>query len=211
MSISQTRHQSTPPPLESFLDLDSHADTCVLGNNALLVEVPHPPRSADMSFADPSLGTISKPILSGAFKYTSPSDGQSTILVVHQAVYIDTMLHSLLCPMQLQENDIILNECPKSMVDNPSAEHHSLLATTDTNQLLRIPLLLRGVTSTITVTTPTHFEYQTLPWIVLTSPDLTWDPQNPDYAEQEASFLTPLVNLIHQGTGWDLLNMRSLA
>ena len=82
--------------MESFLDLDSHADTCVLGSNALLVEVPHPPRSADVSFADPSLDTISKPILSGAFKYTAPSNGQSFILVVHQVVYIDTMSHSLL-------------------------------------------------------------------------------------------------------------------
>ena len=94
--------------------------------------------------------------------------------------------------MQLRENDIILNECPKSMIENPSKEHHSLLAITDTNETLRIPFQLRGVTSTILVTTLTLSEYQELPRIELTSPDLTWDPQNPDYAAQEASFFTVL-------------------
>ena len=172
--------------------MDSHADTCVLGSNALLVETAHPACSADVSFADPALGSVSKPILSGAFKYTTPTSGQSFILVVHQAVFIDTMLHSLLCPMQMRENDIILNECPKSMMENPSEEHHSLVATTDTNETLRIPFQLRGVTSTILVTTPTAAEYQELPRIELTSPDLTWDPQNPDYATQESSFFTVL-------------------
>ena len=101
--------------------------------------------------------------------------------------------------MQLRENDIKLNECPKSMIENPSEEHHSLLAHTDTNETLRIPFQLRGVTSTILVTTPTPSEYQELPRIELTNPDLTWDPQNPDYATQENSFFTALGRFIPAG------------
>ncbi len=31
---------------ESYIDLDSHADTCVLGSNALKVETPYPERTA---------------------------------------------------------------------------------------------------------------------------------------------------------------------
>ena len=99
LNISQTKQIEGNN--ESYVDLDSHADTCVLGNNSLLIESPYPERRAIVSFADPSLGTINKPILSGAFKYTSPSDGTSYILVIHQAIHIDTMNHSLLCPMQL--------------------------------------------------------------------------------------------------------------
>ena len=91
MSITQT--QQHPRHEESYLDLDSHADTCVLGSNALLVETPHPARTANVSFADPALGSVNKPILSGAFKYTLPATGLSIILVVHQAVYIETMSH----------------------------------------------------------------------------------------------------------------------
>ena len=112
MSISQT--QQYPQHEESYLDLNSHADTCVLGSNALLVETPHPDRTANVSFADSALGSVNKPILSGEFKYALPATGLSIILVVHQAVYIETMSHSLLCPMQMRENDIVLNECQKA-------------------------------------------------------------------------------------------------
>jgi hypothetical protein len=119
------------PDGESYLDLDSHADTCVLGNNALIIESPLPDRTAIVSFADPSVGTVTKPILSGAFKYTSPSNGSSYILIVNQGIHLDNLDHSLLCPMQLRDNDVILNEQPKSMTDNPTEETHSLLVVTE--------------------------------------------------------------------------------
>ena len=144
-----------------------------------------PDRTAIVSFANPAVGTVTKPILSGAFKYTRPSDGTNIILVVHQAIYIDTMDHSLLCPMQMQENDVVLDECPKSMTDNPTALNHSMLVHTDTNKTIRIPFRLHGVTSTVYVGTPTLLEYETLPRVSLTSSDLEWDPQNPDFARQE--------------------------
>ena len=37
-------------------------------------------------FADPSVGTVTKPILSGAVSDTSPSHGHDYILVVHQEI-----------------------------------------------------------------------------------------------------------------------------
>ena len=107
--MSQT--QQCPAEEESYLDLDSHADTCVLGSNAPLVEKPHPAQTANVSFADPALGSVTEPTLSGAFKCTSPVNGKPHIFVVHQAIHTDTMEHSLLCPMQMRENDVILNEC----------------------------------------------------------------------------------------------------
>ena len=36
--------------------------------------------------------------------------------------------------------------------------------------------------------TPTHSEYQSLPRIKLTSQDLEWDPQNPEFSAQENMF-----------------------
>ena len=72
---------------ESFVDLDSHADMCVLGNNALIIQSPYPERTAIVSFADPSLGTVTKPILKSTFLYTTPNTGTPAyILVVHQAI-----------------------------------------------------------------------------------------------------------------------------
>ena len=144
MTTSQTHcRPNRRPDEDSYLDLDSHADTCVLGNNALLVEKPHPVQTSNASFADPALGSVTKPMLSGAFKYTSPATGKSYIFVVHQAIYIETMTHSLLCPMQMRENDVILNECPKSVTENPTEDHHSVTVTADTaDQQLRVPLRL---------------------------------------------------------------------
>ena len=127
---------------EFFLDLDSHADICVLGNNALNIQSPYPERTAIVSFADPSLGTVTKPILSTAFLYTTPNTGTSYILVVHQDILINSMNHSLLCPMQLCENDMVLNKCPKSTTENLTDDTHVLSGIADNNARLRIPLLL---------------------------------------------------------------------
>ena len=190
---------------ESYLDLDSHADTCVLGMNALIIETPYPTRTAVVSFADPSVGTVTKNILSGAFKYTTPDTGKHYILIVHQAIHIETMEHSLLCPMQLRENDVILDECPKSMIENPTEVNHSLLVVTENNNHLRIPLRLRGVTSTIYVTKPTVQDLDRYKQIELTNRDLLWNPQNPDFAANENSFLDAFGEFISPG---DQLNRR---
>ena len=192
-----TVHQPTDG--ESYLDLDSHADTCVLGNNALLVETNYPERTAVVSFADPAVGTVTKPIISGALLYTSPADGTCYILVVHQAVHIETMEHSLLCPMQLRDNDIILNETPKSMIENPTEEDHSFVGHTDDNRHIRIPFNIRGVTSCITVSKPTIEQYELLPRITLTNQDLQWDPQNIDFQSREEAFLDTYGNFKSPG------------
>ena len=210
---------------ESYLDLDSHADTCVLGDNALIIESPLPDRTAIVSFADPSVGTVTKPILSGAFKYTSSSNGNGYILVVNQGIHLNNLDHSLLCPMQLRDNDIILNECPKSMIEYPTEEHHSLLVVTEeTKEQIRIPLRLRGVTSTMMVSKPTPQEFEALPHVILTNRDTEWNPHNPDFGEQEAALLDPfgafkppgdrkqklVVKSISQGTPLTVAALNSL-
>jgi len=44
--ISAIDHTINGSGSDSFLDLDSHADTCVLGNNALIIQSPYPERIA---------------------------------------------------------------------------------------------------------------------------------------------------------------------
>jgi len=183
---------------ETYIDLDSHADTCVLGSNALKVETPYPERTAIVSFADPSVGTVNTPIISGAFLYTH-YDGSQYILVIHQAIFLENMKHSLLCPMQVRENDIILNEHPKSMTENPTNDTHALSGVTDTHEMLRIPFLIRGVTSTFNVSKPTLQQYELLPRLTLTSADLTWDPQTKEYERAEAAMLNPYGELKQPG------------
>ena len=74
LNISWAKFDHNNPYGETSLDLYLHAVTCVLGNNALLIETPYPDQNAIASFEDPTLGTITKPILSVALKYTSPAN-----------------------------------------------------------------------------------------------------------------------------------------
>jgi hypothetical protein len=89
--------------------------------------------------------------------------------------------------MQVRENDIILSEHTKSMTENPTND--ALSGVTDTNETIRIPFLIRGVTSTFNVTKPTLNQYEQLPRLTLTSGDLEWDPQSTVYEHTEAAML----------------------
>ena len=101
--------------------------------------------------------------------------------------------------MQLRENDIILNETPKSMIEHPTEDTHALTGVTDDNKQIRIHLLLRGVTSTMTVSKPTLEQFETLPRLVLTNQDLEWDPQNKNFQIQEEAYLNNKGEFIPAG------------
>ena len=85
---------------DSNCELDSHADTCVLGKNAyIFLDLD---RAVDIIGYDRSKGTTVKNMktISGALAYDDQVTGKTTILVVHQAIHVPTMESSLLCPMQ---------------------------------------------------------------------------------------------------------------
>ena len=110
------------------------------------------------------------------------------------------MAHSLLCPMQLRDNDVLLDECPKSKTENPTIDTHTIRAVNEFNQQVRIPLGLRGVTSNVIVSKPTLKQYNDLPHITLTSSDLLWDPHNTDYESAEAAFFDATGTFINPAT-----------
>ena len=127
----------------------------------------------------------------------------SHIFVVHQAICMETVTHSLPCPMQMRENDVILNECPKSVTENPTEDHRSMTVTTDTNHQLRVPLRLQGVTSTICVSTPTQDECLSLPRM---------DPTNQDPTSVTVCTETLVIeNSSQSGTELDLPWFRKIA
>jgi hypothetical protein len=88
---------------EFSTELDSHADTCVVGRNCLVTHTFD--KKVNVSGYDPQLGSMKgMPIASAALAYDDPSTGETIILRVHQAVHIPTMMNNLLCPMQLRVN-----------------------------------------------------------------------------------------------------------
>ncbi|KAI2512367.1 hypothetical protein MHU86_2029 [Fragilaria crotonensis] len=99
--------------------------------------------------------------------------------MVHQAIHIPDIAHNLLSTMQLRLNDVLVNDVPRFLTDTVTDLTHSLVIPTDaTDAPYVIPLSLRGITSTFPTRRPTTTEYETLPHITLTDPDLPWDPRH---------------------------------
>ena len=73
--------------------------------------------------------------------YDDPASGETVILRVHQAVHIPTLTNNLLCPMQMRLNDVVINDCPKFVHDNPTDTTHTIMVKGDTDTLI-IPLSL---------------------------------------------------------------------
>ncbi len=109
---------------ETTLELDSHADMCVLGRDALtLLDYDRP---VIVEGYDPSLSTKTYATVSGALAYDDPVTGEVYHLVINQAIHIPHLDHHLLCPMQRQVNDEIVNNTPKFLTSDPTDHMHAL-------------------------------------------------------------------------------------
>ncbi len=134
---------------ESALDSDSHANMAVVGKHCHKLECTG--RTVSVYGHNKSLGAISRDVISGVFAYDDPMLGNVSLLIVNK--------NSLIPPAQMRCNDIVVPECPKSMIDNPSDLDHTIqILVNDNEGMYTIPLLLRNVTSYIPVRKPSHQE-----------------------------------------------------
>jgi hypothetical protein len=109
---------------ETTLELDSHADMCVLGCDALiLLDYDRP---VIVKSYDPSLGTKTYATVSGALAYDHLVTGEVYHLVINQAIHIPHLDHHLLCPMQCCVNDMIVDNMPKFLMSHPTHHTHAL-------------------------------------------------------------------------------------
>jgi hypothetical protein len=109
---------------ETTLELNSHADTCVLDHDAsILLDYDRP---VIVEGYDPSLGTKTYPTVSGALAYDDPVTGKVYHLVINQAIHIPHLDHHLLCPMQCQVNDVVFDNTPKFLTSDPTDHMHAL-------------------------------------------------------------------------------------
>ena len=82
---------------ETTLELDSHADTCVLGRDALILLDRE--RPVVVEGYDPSLGTKTYATISGALAYDDPLTDEVYHIVINKAIHKPHLDHHLLCPM----------------------------------------------------------------------------------------------------------------
>ena len=157
----------------SRMELDTHADTVVLGKNCVILS--HTGRECDVSpytdFYDAIKGV---PIVSGATAWTSQRDGETYILVFHEALWMgSTMPNSLINPNQLRNFGIVVQ-------DNPYDRVQLHLSTEDKG--LIIPLQSEGTTIYLSTRTPTERELHECPHVELTSKSM-WNPRDVQFPD----------------------------
>jgi hypothetical protein len=136
---------------ETTLKLDPHADTCVLGRDALILLDYN--RPVIVNGYDPSLGTKTYTTVSRVLAYDDPVTGKVYHLVINQAIHIPHLDHHLLCPMQCQVNDVVVDDMPKFLASDPT-DNTNALTIRDPDwpaQTVILRLALRGVTSLLNV------------------------------------------------------------
>jgi hypothetical protein len=130
---------------ETTLELDSRANTCVLGRDVLIILDYNRPVS--VVGYDESLGSKTYQTVSGAVAYDDPQTGRMLHFIINQAIHIPHLDHHLLCPMQCRVNDVIVNNLPKFLATDPTDQTHALTLTNPNNPLqpVILPLILMGV------------------------------------------------------------------
>ena len=171
------------------MEVDNHADTTVLGKDALIVH--DWDRPVNVSGYDPKTGSTECPTITGAVAYDDPFTGQTYIFVYHQAISVKSLRVHLMCPMQHRVNGVRISETPKFLADAPTSKTHAIEVDDplDPSEPLIIPLQIKGVTSYFSVRKPTVDEYEDedLPHITMTAEGPEWEPCSSDFAEQEAA------------------------
>ena len=173
---------------ETRVECDSHADTSVVGKEALIIH--DYGRPVSVYSYDKEDGCKEYRTVSAAVAYDHPQTGQVYMLVINQAIEIPHLEHHLLCPMQCRLNGIKISELPKFLAEDPDESTHSLQVVDplDDSSPLFIPLSLTGVTSYFQVRKPTIAEWENeaaYPHIDLTAEEPIWDPQSADFSEME--------------------------
>jgi hypothetical protein len=131
------------------MELDSHADTIVLGSNAIILQYTN--RECDVApYSDSYEPICNVPIVTGATAVTSSETGETIILVFHEAIWMGNRLeHSLLNPNQMRHHGITVQ-------DNPYAPNSLHITSPDDEFML--PLQSDGTTIFFNSRMPTSFE-----------------------------------------------------
>ena len=106
-------------------DLDSHADSPVVGSNARILS--YTGKHVNVWGFTKALGSKSKvPIVNAAVTYTCEYTGESIVLLINNALYFEDMKHNLIPPFMIRLAGAEVNECPKCLSRNPKVEDHSI-------------------------------------------------------------------------------------
>ena len=108
-------------------EIDDHADTCVVGKETALMTHDWGQKVRVVGHDDTVSGDTSiHDTVSAVVACDHPATGVACMLVIHQAMLIPQMKHNLICPMQLRDNGLRVNDEPKHVVAEPAEAHDAI-------------------------------------------------------------------------------------
>jgi hypothetical protein len=168
-------------------ELDSHADTVVLGSNCVILN--YTGRECDVSpYTDTYDAIKGVPIIKGATAWTSNLTGETFIMVFNKALCMGKVMeHSLINPNQLRHYGV-------NVQDNPYSSTQVHISTEDQGFIL--PLETDGTAIYFVPSrTPTAKELQTCRHITLTS-HAEWNPRNVSFPDPSHQVEERLISKI---------------
>ena len=125
------------------LELDSYADSPVLGRGAVVV------RKTDRTilvkgFSDEIGRPISVPVVDGVIAYECEYTGNTKLLMIRNALYLPSINNHLIPPFMMRLVGLKVNECAKFLADDLTISHYFIYFPKED---VRIPLQLTGITS----------------------------------------------------------------
>ena len=180
--------------------LDSHADTCAFGKHCYIVN--ESSQHVSVKGFHPNLPEMSGvKIVTAAIAYDCPELFVTFVLIFPQSLHFPSMDRHLICPDQLRENGIVVNDIPLLRI--PPAHrtplHHSIL---DPSSNLHIPLQYDKPISYFQCRKPTFAEVNdniNNIHVYLTS-ELEWNP----YDEQARRDEVLLREQLHRDHKYDI-------
>ena len=110
---------------ECRYEINNHAETCVVGTKTAL-PIHYYDRTVQVHGYDEGVGEIEACwTVSTVIAYDHPESGDTYMLVLHQAILIPQMENNLLCPLQMRDNNVRVNDGPKFMALTPTDNHHN--------------------------------------------------------------------------------------
>jgi len=193
VSIDVGSQSSEKSDNESRSELDSHADCCVFGTETVL-EIMDYGRPARVSGFDKSASRARTcRTISGAVAYDEPITGVTWMLLFHQGVLVPSMKHNLLCPAQMRDVGIRVNDEPKHTVLNPTNQHHAITVYGEGGKVkLCIPMSLKGINAYFPSRVPSKEEFDRHPAdrvIDMTDEHREWKPKD-DRLQQNEQAMT---------------------
>ena len=107
----------------SRTELDYHDDSPVVGKNAMILYKTE--MTVNVTPFSNDFGIVPEvPVVHAAVAYYCPITGNSTILIINNALYIRYMEHDLLPPIMMRLNELLVDKCLKFLCPSPTIENH---------------------------------------------------------------------------------------